>query len=166
MQQYSQVIPVDTEVPADLVFVAFLKKDLAQNPSVALTKVIQNLPDHFDSFLAHYPAQHIGLLIGNVCGFGVILDCTARRSTIMLEQHVVTYGIDKGTQAVSLPQAIRTSQRSYHSDENLLPDVLDCLWGTQPRTQLQPDQLTKIPDKMVFSPEVSRTKPRKIGLVE
>ena len=59
MQQYPQILPVDTEIPAYLVFVALLEENLAQQSPIAFRKLFQNFSNFLLRFLSEEFAQRV-----------------------------------------------------------------------------------------------------------
>ena len=73
VQQNSQILAVNTEIAANVIFISFLEEDLAQQPSVSFGKLIQNLAYLLCCFLANECAQQVRMRRGNLGGFVAVL---------------------------------------------------------------------------------------------
>lgn len=83
----------------------------------------------------------------------------------MLEQNVVTHRVHEGAKALGLAH-FSAVQGGKNAGERLLADVFNRLRRTQPRAQLELDQLAEIGHEMFLRPKVSRTKTFDVGLVK
>jgi len=107
VQQDPEIFAIDAEFPANLVPIAFVEKDSFQEGSVPRGHTEQDLLD----LDADLPRNCNGMGVG--CG-GCGLDCTliierlgAGGGAVVLEEDVITNGIDEGTETFRLAQGAR-----------------------------------------------------------
>ena len=62
MQQHSQVVTVNPEIPADVIFIAFLEKDFAQQPSITLWQLVDQLAYFLLHLLSSQGSQKVDRL--------------------------------------------------------------------------------------------------------
>lgn len=155
MQKHPQIISIDTEVTAYVIFFPLLKKNFAQQSPVALGKFIQDLADFFSCLFRGKGGEKIDRFVGSVVLFLVLEAVVAGRCPIMLLQNVFTNGVHIRAQAFGM-QEFSIAQRRQHSGEGFLAHVVDRLQRTQARAQFDLDQVAEIGDKMVLSTKVAR----------
>ena len=88
MQQHPQVVAADAIVPADLIFIAFLEKNLADQPAVPLRHFFQDFPNLLFHLLCGDGAENIDQGIGEILIRVPIERTFTASAAVMLEQNV------------------------------------------------------------------------------
>ncbi len=160
------VLPVDSQVFANLVLVPLLHEHGAKNLAVAIPELRQNFVHDRARLARHGIPQSIGSLVQKARSHVVFQGIGSRTRAIVLEQHVVANRVDQGAEPLTMPDASVIPQQREHARECLLPDILNGVVGPQSRAQLEGDQLTEVAHKVLFGRGVTATQPFHVGVVE
>lgn len=165
MQQYPEIIAVNTKVAAYFVLVTLLEENLAQQSPIAFRKLLQYLPDFLFRLFRREDAEEIGTFVGNVRLSLIIQRIEPGARPIMLEQDVVADGVHERTQTLWL-QDFSLTQGQKKSSESFLTNVLDRFRRLQARTQFDLDQCAEIGAKMLLSTIVSGSQTLEVRLIK
>jgi hypothetical protein len=166
VQKHPQIIAIDAEVAANLIFVPFFKKNLPQQAAVFFGQLFENLADLSLQLLRHHGTQNVDVRRGKVLVFFIFQRTVALRRPVMLQQNVVADGVHESSQPLWLTNATLAAQCDENTGKSLLAHVLDGLRRIQTGTQLQLDQFAEISHEMFLDAEISSTKALDVGLIE
>jgi len=161
MYQYPQVLPIYAQHAADLIFVAILEEQPAEDLAVLLGKLGKHGADPRVVFLFHQ-----GIVQQHVFG-SVVMEWGVEPGvrTIDLEQDVGADGIDEGAEGLG---AIDTAlpDRPQDANEGFLGDVLDRLGRTEAGAELDGEECAKIPGEILLSIGVGEDEPAHVIGIE
>ena len=131
MQQYPQVVSVNSVIAANLILVPFLQKNLPQQSPVAFWKQLQDISNLLLGFPGRQLRHDINfararLLLGRI----LIHRAITRAGSIMLQKHVVADRVHERSQAFGM-ENLPVTQRRIKSDKRLLAHILNGFFGLQ-----------------------------------
>src|SRR5271167_4935943 len=84
----------------------------------------------------------------------------------MLEQHVVAHGVYEGPEPFGLPDPVSCANQRQYANKGFLRDIFDRLFGTQSRTQFEPDEFAEVGRKMPFGAHIAALQTLEVQRVE
>src|SRR6516162_7638794 len=124
VQEHTQIVAVHTKLAADLVFFLFLQEEGPEQPSVLVWELLKHLAHLLAGLPGHEEAVEVGGLIRWV-RHGSVLLIRPRGGPIVLEQHIVAYRVNEGSEAIRGPDARFAAHRGQDADKSLLLDVVN-----------------------------------------
>lgn len=165
VEQHPQVVAVDAEGTTNLIFVHFLQENGAKQQPVFLWQIGKNAADLVLGLTGHEPAFEIENLIGFL-QVKILEGLGVRTRAVEFQQDVVAYRVDEGSEAVRLTYTTLLAEGGDNATERLLAKLVDCLRGQGAGAQLDPQELFKIGEEVVFGGRMTTAQPLHVRTVE
>jgi len=165
VQKYPQVVPVNAELLAHLVFVLFLDKERIQNTAIFLWELFQDLSHLLLGLLGDQHLIQVDSFVRRI--HRIIFQVqVSRRGAIVFQQHVIANRVHKRAQTGRIADSSFVAQAGQHTGECLLANVFNGLRRAQPAAQLDQQKLVEIRDKMIARGGVASAEALEISLVK
>lgn len=165
-EEDAEVVGVNAELAADLAAVALLNKDGLQKGAVARRHAREDFADLRLELAGENLIEDGRAAGGKGRFFRFIEQAVAGGSAVVLQQHVVADGVDKGAEALGIAKRPVAAEGDEDAGKGLLTDVFDGVGRLETRTELEIEQGGEIADEMFLDAGVSRAKGLNITGIE
>src|ERR1051325_2178833 len=153
MEEDSQVVAIDLQLPAHLILVSIFEKQPAQQILLFLRQCRERVTHALSFLVGHQDGLRTGsAFIPRVMSF--IERSSSALCAIDLEALVVADAIDERTETLCLVEASFLPERPEHSDKGFLLGVLDERRRPEPRPELERQERVEVLGEMALGVRV------------
>ena len=142
MEEHAEIVPIDPQLGADLVFVSVLEEQPAQEVLFFLRQGRQCVLNACPLIRRHHSRLDRGPRFVRRINL-VRQRVGARSCPVLLEEHVVAHTVHEGPEVFGGLQAAPLLQRRQDASERFLPRVFRLRWRPQTRPQFDGEQSPK-----------------------
>src|SRR5262245_56900436 len=135
MNQYPQIVPVNTKITTNIIFIALLEEHFLEDPAVPFRQLFQDASNYLYCLLSNSIVQGIDTLVigqsipifflyGGFAGWSF-----TGRTAVVLHQNMIANRDDIGTKAFRMAQAAIAPYHFKHPSKRFLAQVRNLLRG-------------------------------------